>query len=160
MSATIKLSNRLQAIADFIKRGASVVDIGTDHGYLPVYLAMNNIASSIIASDISAGSLAAARRSAEKYDVTERVTLINAPGLEGVSEDSADTIVIAGVGGETMVSILQGAPWIKNGKTLILQPQSKLKEILNFLSENDFKIVNAKLVHDKKKQYIVLVSKT
>ena len=151
-----KLSNRLRAIAGFIEEGTSVADIGTDHGYLPVHLALSGFAERIIASDISVGSLSAARRSAEKYGVTEKIKFINAPGLDGVMEDEADTIVIAGVGGETMVSILSATPWVKNGKTLVLQPQSKLKDLLNYLAENGFRIMKTRLVQDKGKVYVVL----
>jgi tRNA (adenine22-N1)-methyltransferase len=115
------------AIASFIHRGASVADIGTDHGFLPVYLAQNGLARSIIASDISAGSLEAARRSATNYGVSDKITFIVAPGLSGIKETDVDTIVIAGLGGETIAAILNEAPWTRYSDIkLILQPQSKI----------------------------------
>ena len=155
----INLSNRLQAIADFIPEGACVADIGTDHGYLPIYLAQTSRAGCIIASDISAGSLNAARRSVKKYDLTGKIELICAPGLDGIDEGAVDTIVIAGVGGETIVGILQGAPWVNSGKTLILQPQTKLGVLLNYIAENKLKIMGAKVTKDKRKDYIIIVCK-
>jgi len=157
MARLIKLSNRLKTIADLIEPGANVIDIGTDHGYLPVYLAQSGIANRIIASDMSAGSLAAARRSAEKYDVTERIKFIVAPGLTGIDETEADTIVIAGVGGETIAGILEDAPWTKNGHRLILQPQTKKEELRRFLSENGYTIQETKHTQDKGREYIVLL---
>lgn len=143
-------------MADFIERDAYVADIGTDHGYLPVYLAQTKRAGRIIASDISAGSLRAAQRSAEKYNVEDKITLINAPGLDGIGEDDVDTIVIAGVGGETIIEILENALWTKAGKRLILQPQTKKQELLSWLLENDYAVVTAKQVLDRGKQYTVL----
>ena len=154
----MKLSKRLQAIADFIEPGASVADIGTDHGYLPVYLALTGSTRRIIASDISASSLAAARRSADNADVTEVITFIVAPGLDGVAPTDVDTIVISGVGGETILSILKDAPWTKTREVrLILQPQSKIDLLLSFLYDNGYKIKETKAVLDRGKGYTILL---
>jgi len=153
----IKLSGRLQTIADFIEEGAAVADIGTDHGFLPVFLAQTGRASRIIASDMSAGSLMAARRSAGKYDVGEKIEFIVAPGLSGVSEADVDTIVIAGVGGETIIGILEGAPWTKKGKRLILQPQTKKAELLGFLYENGYTVLETAQTQDRGREYTVLL---
>jgi len=159
MNKTINLPNRLKTIADLIEPGARVIDVGTDHGYLPVYLAQSGIARNIIASDISAGSLAAALRSAEKYDVTEKIEFVIAPGLSGVSDLDVDTIVIAGVGGETISSILEDAPWTKNGHKLILQPQTKKEELIRFLQENGYNILDTKHTSDKGRDYMVLLAR-
>ena len=152
-----KLPDRLKAVAGFIETGASVVDVGSDHGYLPVYLAINGLARRIIASDISAGSLGAARRSAAKYGVTEAIEFLVAPGLEGVGETRVDTIVIAGVGGETIAGILADAPWTKNGKRLILQPQTKKDKLVQFLNENGYTIRETKETTDRGRKYTILV---
>jgi len=157
MQHTIKLPDRLQAIADLIDGGASVADIGTDHGFLPVYLAQTGARRGIIASDKSAGSLKAARRSAEKYCVTDKITFIVAPGLTGIDESEADTIVIAGVGGETIIGILEETPWTKNGKRLILQPQTKIDLLLDYLSENGYEILGTRRVSDKGRTYTVML---
>jgi len=158
MHHTIRLSNRLQAIAGLIERGAKVADIGTDHGYLPVYLAQESLACSIIASDISAGALEAAHRSTEKYGVTEKAKLVHAPGLEGVNEEDVDTIVIAGVGGETIVGILEEAPWAKNCKRLILQPQTKMDVLYSYLNKKGYAIKFSKAIRDKGRNYLVIVA--
>jgi len=153
----IKLSNRLQAIADSIEKGASVVDVGTDHGYLPVYLAQNEIAVSIVASDVSVGSLEAAVRSFRKYALSERIKTVHASGLDGVLDSEVDTVVISGMGGETIISILEDAFWTRHGKTLILQPQSKTEQLVCFLSGNGYAIFDAKLALDNAKYYVILV---
>jgi len=152
----IKLPNRLKTIADQIKNGAAVADIGTDHGYLPVYLAQSGLASRIIASDMSAGSLKSAKRSAEKYDVTEMIEFINAPGLTGIDETTVDTIVIAGVGGETIIEILEETPWTKNGKSLILQPQTKKEKLFAYLQENGYTVSEVTTTHDRGREYVVI----
>ena len=165
----IKLSVRLQTIADFIEEGASVADIGTDHGYLPVYLAQSGKARRIIASDMSAGSLGAARRSAEKYGVSDKIEFVVAPGLSGIGgigersgigEADIDTIVIAGVGGETMIGILEGAPQISTGKKLILQPQTKKDELLRYLKETGIEVLETALTRDRGREYTIFSCST
>ena len=154
----IKLTKRLSTIADFIKEGASVADIGTDHGFLPVFLVQAKSYGQIIASDISAASLAAARRSAAEYDVSDAITFIVAPGLDGIVSADVDTIVIAGLGGETIIGILENSPWTKKqGVTMILQPQSKVDLLCRFLYDNGYEIKQTKNVFDKRKYYTVIL---
>jgi len=154
----IKLSKRLKAIADLIRKDATVADIGTDHGYLPVFLAQTGTAKRIIASDISTASLSAACRSAMEYDVTENITFLVAPGLDGITRADADTIIIAGLGGETILSILENAPWTKSHDvTLILQPQTKIALLCRFLYDNGYEIKQTKSVLEKRKRYTVIL---
>jgi len=159
MERTIKLSNRLKTIAGFIRQGAAIADIGTDHGFLAVYLAQTGLARRIIASDISSGSLKSARRSAEKYGVSDKITFIVADGLKGVCETDVDTIVIAGVGGETIEGILKDVEWTKNGKWLILQPQSKIDVLCRFLYESGYIIHKTEFAQDKGRTYTVMLAK-
>ena len=154
-----KLPERLKTIAGFIGPGASVIDVGTDHGYLPVYLAQTESARRIIASDISAGSLGAARRAAEKYGLSDRIEFIVAPGLTGVSEADVDTIVIAGMGGETIAGILEASPWAVNCRRIILQPQTKIEELRCWLRENGYAIQEEKQARDRGRDYTVLFVK-
>jgi len=155
----LKLSGRLYKIAELIGESPAVADIGTDHGFIPVYLALNEPARRIIASDISAGSLFAARKNAAKYSVEDKIIFIVAPGLDGIDESEADTIVIAGVGGETIAAILEKAPWTKRpGLRLILQPQTKLDKLCLWLQENGYIISDADYVIDKGRFYIILVA--
>jgi len=155
----IKLSARLQTLADNIDNNASVADIGTDHGYLPIYLAQTEAVKKIAASDISAASLQSARRFASEYNVTEKITFINASGLEGISVHDFDTIVIAGMGGETIIEILSNTPRIKQQKIkFILQPQSKLDLLSRFLYDNEYKIKSTQRLEDKGKRYVITVA--
>jgi len=155
----IKLSKRLQAIADLIRKDASVADIGTDHGYLPVFLAQTGIVKRIIASDISAASLSTARRSAMEFEVTDDITFLVAPGLDGIAHTDVDTIVIAGLGGETILSILESALWTKSHDvTLILQPQTKIALLCKFLYDNGYEIIQTKSILEKRKCYTVILA--
>jgi len=152
-----KLSARLRAISELIDDGASVADIGTDHGLLPVYLAQTGLAGRIFASDISAASLDAAYRSASEYNVTDLITFIVAPGLDGISPADVDTIVIAGLGGETILSMLKEAPWTKgSGINLILQPQSKVDLLFRFLYDHGYYIIGTKSIIDRNKRYTII----
>ena len=155
----IKLSQRLGSIAAYIGQGASVADIGTGHGYLPVYLAQTGIARNIIASDASERSLEAAVRSAEKYGVENKIAFIAAPGLSGLGENEVDSIIIAGMGGETIIKILAGAAWVKRGEIrLILQPQTKIDKLRSWLGENGYIIRETMQVFDKGRLYSIILA--
>jgi len=155
----IKLTKRLLTLVELIEKGASVADVGTDHGHLPVYLAQSGFVKRIFATDISAASLAAAQRSAKDFDISEAITFIIAPGLDGIAPADVDTIIIAGLGGETIISIIENAPWTKNQNvTLILQPQSKIDLLCRFLYDNGYEILQTKSILDKKKYYTVILA--
>ncbi|NLT13462.1 MAG: SAM-dependent methyltransferase, partial [Clostridiales bacterium] len=120
----LELSKRLQAIAAYVKQGSAVADIGTDHGYIPVYLAQHNIARRIIAADIRKRPLARAQLSSVEYGVDDRIEFRLTDGLDGLQEAGLDTIIIAGMGGETIAGILERAPWVLTENVrIILQPQ-------------------------------------
>ena len=106
----ICLSPRLQMVADFVPPCACAADIGTDHGYLPIWLLQNGVIRSAIAADIHAGPLANARQSAAAYDLEERFRFVQADGLRFPDAQAADVVTIAGMGGETICAILAAAP--------------------------------------------------
>ena len=148
------LSSRLQAIAAFIPPGSRVADVGTDHGYLPLWLAENGVCGSIIASDIRPGPLKTAMRNAALAGLGEAIEFRLCAGLETYVPDEADTIVIAGMGGETIMSVLSAAPWARE-KTLILQPQTKQPRLRVWLNENGYAVADAALVYDTGRIYVI-----
>ena len=152
----IRLSPRLQMVADFVPPCTCVADIGTDHGYLPVWLLQNGIAETAIAADIQAGPLANARQSAHAYDLTERFRFVLADGLQFPDAKDADVITVAGMGGETICSIMAAAPWLQKGYRLVLQPQSKVTELTDWLWRSGFTIEDAALCRDSGKRYLAL----
>lgn len=152
----ICLSPRLQMVADFVPPCACAADIGTDHGYLPIWLLQNGVIRSAIAADIHAGPLANARQSAAAYDLEERFRFVQADGLRFPDAQAADVVTIAGMGGETICAILAAAPWLRQEKQLVLQPQSKVPELTDWLWRNGFTIEDAALCRDAGKRYLVL----
>ena len=155
----VKLSNRLVALAEMIDEGASVADIGTDHGFLPVFLAQTGAVQRIFASDISAASLERARQTAADYGVSDVITFFVGSGLVYVTPTQVDTIVIAGLGGESILRILKDAPWtLSRGMKLILQPQTKVDLLCRFLYDNGYAIRETKSVLDREKYYTIILA--
>lgn len=95
--------------------GGRLADIGTDHGYLPVWLLQEGRIPSAIASDVGAEPLEHARRTAEEYE-TQGLDFRLCDGLSGIEPEETDTVVIAGMGGETIRDILRAAPWAADGQ--------------------------------------------
>lgn len=153
---TIRLSNRLQAVASWIAPCGTVADVGTDHGYLPVWLLQTHTAQRVIASDIHAGPLDRARRSAAEYSLENAIRFELCDGLQFAGADAADTVVIAGMGGETIITILNAAPWTRQGRRLVLQPQSKIRELTDWLQDNGYMLADAQLCLDAGKLYLIL----
>ena len=151
----IKLTPRLLAVGEMVPPGAKVADVGTDHGYLPVWLRQQGICETVIASDIAPGPLEAARASARRYGV-EGVEFRLCPGLEGIRPEEADAVILAGMSGETMAGILGEARWDWTGKCLILQPMTKRAELLTWLYDHGLHIREEKPVTERGRLYWVL----
>ena len=151
----IPLSSRLQACCDFVKPGDRVADIGCDHGYLGIYLLKNGIARQVIAADINKGPLESAIRNSEKFGVRDKMTFYLSDGVRNIPQEF-DTLVCAGMGGDTMISILEAAPWLKSQQyRLILQCQSKNGLLRRYLSENGWRIQQELVIRDGKFLYPV-----
>ena len=143
------MNKRLQAIYSLICQGRGVVDVGTDHGYIPVALAQNGYAGNIIASDIRSGPLQAARSSAESAGVEEKIDFLLCDGLDGCEKSAIDTIVLAGMGGDTICGILDRAEWCMTPDyTLILQPMTKAEVVRYWLAYNGYEFLDEVLVKD------------
>jgi len=156
----IKLDTRLKMAAEEVRQGKKVADIGTDHAYLPAYLIENNICPSAIAADIGKGPLENAKKVVSTSPLlSEKIQLRLSNGLEKISPDEADDIVIAGMGGILISEILTKAPWVKNeNKRLILQPMSHAEDVRKYLCENGFEIIKEKASTDGKHNYIIIVA--
>ncbi len=153
----LRLQPRLQCIADCVPFGAYLADVGTDHGYLPVWLLQEGRIEHAIASDINEAPLRHARRTAEEYGVSEHIEFRLCAGLDGFAPQDANTIAIAGMGGETIITILSTAPWLRRGGvTLLLQPMTRAELLRPWLVENGFCIGSERLVRDKGTIYAVL----
>ncbi len=154
----LHLSPRLALAASWVAPGAAVADIGTDHGYLPAWLIQNGICSRAIAADLRPGPLQRARETAAQYGVAEQLSFRLCNGLEGIAPSEADTVIIAGMGGETIISILAAAPWTRNGPRLILQPQTHQPELRRWLQASGYTILQEGVARDGKMYYALLLA--
>ncbi len=137
----MKLSNRLYACAGLVRPGSIAADVGTDHGHLPIYLLTQGICSRVIAGDLRPKPLQAARDNAAEAGVADQITFCLSDGLRSVPLEGVDTVICAGMGGDTIRSILLGTPEIWHpGVQFILQPQAAVAELRGFLSEHGFRI--------------------
>lgn len=146
------LTPRLQALADRVPRGAQLADIGTDHAYLPVWLLLNGRVNHAIAADLREGPLARAQETAAQFGVTDRLSFRLCDGLSGIQPGEADVIAIAGMGGETIASILDAAPWAKNCR-LLLQPMTSFPDLRLWLQQNGFCICEEHIVREGSRLY-------
>lgn len=153
------LSLRLKTIASLVPSGARVCDVGTDHARLPIYLKQNNIAKTIIATELNEKPLKNAQTNIIESGVSG-ISLRLCDGLSAVTADEADTVIIAGIGGEVISGILKNCDWIKHkGISLILQPTTSPEVLRRFLIQNGFKIVIETPVFENKKIYSVITAK-
>lgn len=153
----MKLSERLSACVHFIRPGARVADVGTDHGYLPIYLLKNHIASYCIASDLREKPLRCAVDNARRYRVEDQMDFFQSNGLDHVPVEKVDTVVCAGMGGDLIRDIITRAKELWDPSyQLILQPQSGVPEVREFLWVNGFEILEEKLARDGRFIYSVM----
>jgi len=159
MQNTVKLSPRLQLIADKVIPGAKVADIGTDHAYIPIYLVQKGISDYVIASDVRQGPVRKAIRNVEKYQFHDKINIRLGNGLETIHEREVDTVIIAGMGGVLITEILSNAHFIlKDVKRLILQPMLGQEEVRIWLENHHYTIVDEELAKEEHKIYNVIVA--
>lgn len=152
----LPISDRLLACCGFVAPGERVADIGCDHGYLAIHLLQTGKARSVIAADINEGPLLSAVRNAEKYGVRDRIEFYLSDGAKKIPRDF-DTMVCAGMGADTMISILEAAPWLRDAKyRLVLQCQSKTPMLRRYLSETGFRIYEETVLRDGRFLYTVM----
>lgn len=152
----LELTPRLRQLADWIPRGATFADIGTDHALLPVWLVLDGRLRRCIASDLRPEPLRRARATAKLWGVSGILFRL-CDGLSGIRPDEADTIAIAGLGGENIAAILDKAPWTRDGKhTLLLQPMTRAETLRGYLSENGYAIRREALVRERGILYPVM----
>ena len=152
----LPISDRLLACANFVGRGNRVADVGCDHGYLSIHLLTQGIARSCIASDVNEGPLLSARRNAIKYGVSNKIEFYLSDGMANIPRDF-DDLVCAGMGADTMIHILESAPWLRDSKyRLILQCQSKTPTLRRYLSETGFRIYEEAVLRDGRFLYTIM----
>lgn len=150
----MQLSLRLSAIAEMVTEGNRLVDVGCDHGYLPVYLILNKKIPGAIATDVRKGPLSRAEEHIVQFGLNAYIETRLCDGLAGVRSGEGDTLVIAGMGGPLMEKILsEGAHALQGFQELILQPQSDIPHFRQFIRKNGYEIVQEKMIKEDGKFY-------
>lgn len=149
----VKLSKRLSRLADMA--GYPVLaDVGTDHGYLPIFLLQAGKIEKAFAMDIKEGPLLAAKEHIDACGLGEYITVRLSDGVAALEPQEADSILIAGMGGDVMLRILkEGESVVRTAKELILQPQSKIKDVREYLYREGYVIDREDMVFEDGKYY-------
>ena len=154
------MNHRLTAIFQLIRSDVGVIDVGTDHGYIPTALAQSGYAGNIYASDIHEEPLNAARRTAAEAGVQDRIAFSLCDGLAECPPDAVDCIIIAGMGGDMIVKILDEAEWSMDPRyQLVLQPMTKAEVVRYWLANNEYAIEQETLVDDAGTLYQIIVAR-
>lgn len=150
------LSNRLYAVAKMVTRDNVVADIGTDHGYVPIYLVKNGISPKAYAMDINEGPLKIARKNIALEGLQNKIITILSNGMDEMYSHMADTVVIAGMGGDLIVDILKRGRDVEGIKELVLSPHKRADLVRRYLCENHWIIEDEKMVLDSEKYYTII----
>jgi len=153
----IKLSKRLSKIASLVDLEASVIDVGTDHGYVPNFLCENNISSDIIATDISENSLEKSIELTKKLNNEDKIRNIL---CNGIYNEKRDNIIIAGLGGIQIAEIINNTIEIsKKANKLILQPMQKNHILRRELYKMGFNIIDEEIVYEDRRYFEIIIAK-
>ena len=153
----LHLTPRLAAVTDAVKPCGCVADIGTDHAYVPIRLLQEGKVSRAIAADIHKQPLENARRSVERYGLEDRVELRLSDGLQNICAGEAQTIIIAGMGGEQIAEMLDNTLWLRQkGIQLVLQPMTDSEDVRRALRENGFFKMTETTVAEGRRIYLVI----
>jgi tRNA (adenine22-N1)-methyltransferase len=150
----MELSKRLTWIIEKVDKVQVIMDIGTDHGYIPIYLVKNNIAQKVIASDINKDPLKKAKINAALDGVSDKVDLRLGGGLQPLKNNEAQAVIIAGMGGNLIRDILENDfDKVKKLEYLILQPAQNPEVLREYLYTNDYEILDEDICLDDNKYY-------
>ena len=148
------LSKRLKAVTDLLPKGQVVADIGCDHGYISIRLVSDQIYERAIAMDVRKGPLAIAVENISRENLTDRIETRLSDGLNKLEVGEADAAIIAGMGGQLLIGILnRSIDKAKNLKYMVLQPQSDIHMVRGYLRDNGFAILKEDMVKDEGKFY-------
>lgn len=154
----MELTNRLKTIADLVPQGTKLADIGTDHAYLPTWLYLNNRISFAVASDLREGPLSRGMAVAKEQNIPETaISFRCGDGLSPVKKGEVNTIIMAGMGGETISHCMETTDWAKDEDLLfILQPMSSIPELRLWLQENGYFIAEERIAKEGDKLYVIM----
>lgn len=158
--ARVRLSPRLQMVADMVRKGVRVADIGTDHAYIPVYLLQNGICTEAVAVDLREKPLANARATVQAFELENTINLRLSDGLDSIESGEAADIVLAGMGGDLITDIIGRANWLYDkSKQLIIQPMTHAETVREFLCRRGFRILFENACMEGGKCYLALCAR-
>ena len=161
MAGKVQLSDRLTAIAEMVTEGNRLVDVGCDHGYLPVYLMLQHKIPGAIATDVGKGPLTRAQEHIAQYHMEAYIETRLCNGLSEIRSGEGDTLVIAGMGGPLMERILsEGRHALPGFQELILQPQSDIPHFRRFVMQNGYQIIQEEMILEDGKFYPIMKAVT
>lgn len=143
-----RLDRRLECAAEFVRHGARVIDVGTDHAYVPIYLVATGKCPSALATDVNQGPIDRAKINIVSYGLSDKISTLKTDGLNGVESFDAECVMILGMGGELIVRIISEAEWLRRTDKkvrLVLQPMTHPEYVRKYLFENGFDIVDEKI---------------
>ena len=149
MQTIVTPSARLCSALPYLTKGGSVIDVGTDHAYLPIYLVGEGISSRALACDINRGPIESAERNIAAHGLAHKIDTLQTDGLHGTEYFAPDNILIFGMGGELIIRILSEAPWVRDASIgLVLQPMTRAHLLRRWLLENGFSIEDETITHE------------
>lgn len=153
--SNVKLSKRMQTVADLVDE-ISVADIGCDHAHVAIWLAMHGV-KNVVAMDIKSGPLKIAEKNVRAYGLEKVIEVRQSDGMSGLNLGETSCAIIAGMGGELITKILdKGRAHLNKGIHLILQPQSEIHKVREFLLNNKYIITREKMLVEEEKFYNVM----
>lgn len=157
----MKISLRLTKIANMVEKGSTLLDVGTDHAYIPIYLCQSQTIQRAIASDISKGPVENAKNNVKNHCLQDKIDVRLGDGLKTTTkQDLVDTCIIAGMGGSLITKILeQSKELVDTFSNLILQPQKSQDKVRKYLHKIKFKIVKDEMFIDDDRIYTLIVAK-
>ena len=148
------LTQRLKLIYSIIPKCNTIADIGTDHGYIPIYCTLNGVCKAALAMDVNEGPLERAQAHIDKYNLGDKISTRLSDGLQKLAPGEADVVVIAGMGGPLIAEIIEsGKNVVTDNTTLILQPMIAPKELREYLYGSEFEITDEYVCREENKFY-------
>lgn len=153
----LKLTERLQLVADFLDPCECFADIGTDHAYLPVWMLQNGKARYAVAADINPNPLKNARNTLAQYGFAEQIELRLSDGLQNIAPWEVGAVAVAGMGGNQIADMISGTPWLQDEIIqLVLQPMTHFEDVRRALRENGFCVLREETVAEGERVYLAL----
>lgn len=154
-----QLSPRLTAVAHRVMAGYKMADIGTDHGYLPIFLIKEGIVPAAVASDINLGPYHSAYQQVKAHNQEHLIEVRHGDGLAVLEPHEVFTVVMAGMGGDTIVRILEAVPEVtRTIQRLVLQPMEDVPKLRKWLVNHGWIIIDEDLIKETDRYYVILAA--